>query len=94
MAGEPEQWLSCHPVHTPLQISYPVTQVKEVCAGCHDQAYQLLQKHQTKHSALSCAKCHPAHGQLPARIAMENPTVPRFIKSLHNAVTVMVLPMI
>jgi hypothetical protein len=54
----------------------------------------LLQKHQTKHSALSCAKCHPAHGQLPARIAMENPTVPRFIKSLHNAVTVMVLPMI
>ena len=58
--------LACHPVHTPLKISYPVTQAKEVCAGCHDQAYQLLQEHQTKHSALTCAKCHPAHGQLPA----------------------------
>jgi hypothetical protein len=65
MAGEPEQWLSCHPVHTPLQISYPVTQAKEVCAGCHDQAYQLLQKHQTKHSALTCAKCHPTRQLLP-----------------------------
>ena len=58
--------LACHPVHTPLKISYPVTQAKEVCAGCHDQAYRLLQEHQTKHSALTCAKCHPAHGQLPA----------------------------
>jgi predicted CXXCH cytochrome family protein len=67
--------LACHPVHTPLNISYPATQAKEVCAGCHDQAYQLLQEHQTKHSALTCAKCHPAHDQLPARIVMESPTV-------------------
>ncbi len=58
--------LACHPVHTPLKITYPVTQTKEVCAGCHDQAYQLLLAHQTKHSALTCAKCHPVHGQLPA----------------------------
>ena len=58
--------LACHPVHTPLQISYPLTQGTEVCAGCHDDAYGLLQARVTKHSALTCAKCHPAHGQLPA----------------------------
>jgi hypothetical protein len=58
--------LACHPVHTPLQISYPLTQPKEVCAGCHEVPFQQLQEHQTKHSELTCAKCHPAHGQLPA----------------------------
>ena len=58
--------LACHPVHTPLNITYPVTQGKEVCAGCHDQAYNLLEARETKHSALTCAKCHPSHGQLPA----------------------------
>jgi len=58
--------LACHPVHTPLNISYPLTQGKEVCAGCHDQAYNLLQVRETKHSALTCAECHPSHGQLPA----------------------------
>lgn len=58
--------LACHPVHTPLQISYPLDQNIQVCAGCHDEAYGLLQARATKHSALTCAKCHPAHGQLPA----------------------------
>ena len=58
--------LACHPVHTPLQIVYPLTQSKEVCAGCHDEAYGLLQAKETKHSAFTCAKCHPAHGQVPA----------------------------
>jgi len=58
--------LACHPVHTPLRISYPVTQGKEVCAGCHEDAFQLLQARETKHTALTCAKCHPSHGQLPA----------------------------
>ena len=58
--------LSCHPVHTPLNISYPETEDKKVCAGCHAKAYDLLQARETKHSALTCAKCHPKHGQLPA----------------------------
>jgi len=57
--------LACHPVHTPLKISYPLTQAKEVCAGCHEDAYELLQVHTTKHSAFTCAKCHPKHGHLP-----------------------------
>jgi hypothetical protein len=52
-------------VHTPLKISYPLTQAKEVCAGCHEDAYELLQARQTKHSAFTCAKCHPKHGHLP-----------------------------
>ena len=57
--------LACHPVHTPLRIAYPADQPKEVCAGCHDEAYELLQTRTTKHSAFSCAKCHPEHGHLP-----------------------------
>ena len=64
-ALETPDCLACHPVHTPLKISYPADQTKEVCAGCHEQAYTLLRDNVTKHSAFSCAKCHPQHGQLP-----------------------------
>jgi hypothetical protein len=58
--------MACHPVHTPLQISYPITQNKELCGGCHDKPYQDLEERVTKHSALTCAKCHPQHGKLMA----------------------------
>lgn len=58
--------LACHPVHTPLEISYPVSQSKALCGGCHEQAYGLLEANQTKHNGLTCARCHPAHGQVPA----------------------------
>ncbi|MBW2466957.1 MAG: cytochrome C [Deltaproteobacteria bacterium] len=58
--------LACHPVHTPLMITYPGDQDNRVCAGCHTDAYDLLQARVTKHTALSCAKCHPQHGHLPA----------------------------
>lgn len=64
-ALETPDCLACHPVHTPLRISYPITQGNEVCAGCHEEAFQLLQARATKHTALTCAKCHSAHGQLP-----------------------------
>jgi hypothetical protein len=57
--------LACHPVHTPLAISYPVTQKREACAGCHAEAYSLLQQGQSKHSLLTCARCHARHGQVP-----------------------------
>ncbi|MCF6291427.1 MAG: hypothetical protein L3J03_10590 [Desulfobacterales bacterium] len=57
--------LACHPVHTPMEISYPLTQAKTVCAGCHEEAFDLLNARTTKHSALTCAKCHPRHGYLP-----------------------------
>ncbi len=58
--------LVCHPVHTPLQISYPVTQNIQVCGGCHVDPFEQLAAKQTKHSALTCAKCHPKHAQLMA----------------------------
>lgn len=57
--------LGCHPVHTPLQISYPITESKDVCGGCHTVPYEQLAAKQTKHSALTCAKCHPKHGLIP-----------------------------
>jgi predicted CXXCH cytochrome family protein len=58
--------LACHPVHTPTQITYPLDQNKEVCGGCHADPYDQLAVKQTKHSGLTCAKCHPNHGQLMA----------------------------
>jgi predicted CXXCH cytochrome family protein len=58
--------MACHPVHTPREISYPITQNKEVCGGCHPGAYDQLAAKVTKHSALTCAKCHPTHGKIMA----------------------------
>jgi len=58
--------LACHPVHSPLEIQYPLSQSKELCLGCHEKPYQDLKEKQTKHSTLTCAKCHPKHGQLMA----------------------------
>ena len=55
---------ACHPVHTPLQISYAVTESNALCGGCHDEPYNQLVTKQTKHSTLTCAQCHPTHGQL------------------------------
>jgi len=57
--------LSCHPVHTPLAISYPETQANELCAGCHEKVYATLKASSAKHSQLTCAKCHPTHGEIP-----------------------------
>ena len=59
--------LACHPVHTPLQIAYSEgIENNPVCAGCHDVPYEDLKTHQTKHSELACAECHPAHKELMA----------------------------
>lgn len=58
--------MSCHPVHTPLVIAYPQDQDNTVCAGCHGDVYDELQANPTKHTPLSCAKCHPAHAELMA----------------------------
>lgn len=62
----PDDCLACHPVHTPLQIVYPVEQDKRLCAGCHNGPFELLAANPTRHSAFTCAKCHPAHGQIMA----------------------------
>ena len=58
--------LACHPVHTPLEISYPASEPKELCAGCHDDVYNTLKASTAKHATLTCAFCHPTHGEIPA----------------------------
>lgn len=58
--------MTCHPVHTPMAISYPVSQATALCGGCHEEAYRLLEANMTKHHGLTCARCHPKHGQIPA----------------------------
>ncbi|MEW6429128.1 MAG: cytochrome C [Thermodesulfobacteriota bacterium] len=65
VAMETPDCLKCHPVHTPLAISYPEDQAKELCAGCHGEIFTMLQASKAKHSALTCAKCHPTHGEIP-----------------------------
>jgi hypothetical protein len=61
-----EACLACHPVHTPLAITYPVTEPNTTCAACHAKAQQQLTASATKHSALTCAKCHPVHKKVMA----------------------------
>ncbi len=57
-----KECLVCHPVHTPLMISYPCNKnMNAVCAGCHSKEYNQLKRHHTKHSDLACAQCHPHH---------------------------------
>ena len=57
--------MGCHPVNMPTKIAYGVETSSTICAGCHDKAYDLLQKNRTKHTDLACAKCHDAHGKIP-----------------------------
>ncbi|NDY41534.1 hypothetical protein G3N55_01525 [Dissulfurirhabdus thermomarina] len=56
--------LSCHPVHTPLKVTYGADTPKVICAGCHEKPFEQLKAKVTKHSAFTCAKCHPRHGQI------------------------------
>ena len=58
--------MTCHPVHKPTQISYSKETQSSICAGCHDEAYSLLHKRETKHTFVACADCHPAHKEIPA----------------------------
>jgi len=58
--------LACHPVHSPTRISYAVNTPNQVCGACHEGPYEHLKERITKHSALTCAKCHPQHGKILA----------------------------
>jgi hypothetical protein len=51
--------LSCHPPHKALQVVYSQDTPQETCAVCHRNAYEMLKQSDTKHTALSCTKCHP-----------------------------------
>ena len=50
--------LVCHPVHHPLQISYPETTPRAFCVPCHEEAGKQLAKTTTKHQTFTCAFCH------------------------------------
>ncbi len=56
----------CHPVHRPLEIAYAETTESKICAGCHGDAYDALRRKVTKHTPVTCADCHPSHGEIPA----------------------------
>lgn len=56
----------CHPVHKPTEITYDEETISLICAGCHDEAYNLLQKKETRHTTVKCVSCHPAHKDILA----------------------------
>ncbi|MBN1840876.1 MAG: cytochrome C [Deltaproteobacteria bacterium] len=58
--------MTCHPVHKPTQIAYDKTTESAICAGCHEDVNDLLQKKVTKHTAVTCADCHRSHAEIPA----------------------------
>jgi len=58
--------MSCHPGHKPTQIVYAKETPSAICAGCHGEVNDLLQRNVTKHTAALCADCHPAHKEIPA----------------------------
>jgi predicted CXXCH cytochrome family protein len=59
--------MSCHPVHKPTQIMFDKNTDSQICAGCHEEVYNMLQQKVTKHTAVTCADCHPTpHGTIPA----------------------------
>ena len=50
--------LTCHKPHKALQVAYPEDTPSKACTGCHLQAYEALKQSNTKHTAVSCTKCH------------------------------------
>jgi len=60
-----KECMTCHPVHKPTQMIYDKATDSKICAGCHEEAYDLLQKKVTKHTAVTCADCHPSHAEIP-----------------------------
>ncbi len=50
--------LGCHPVHHPLEISYPLTTARAFCVPCHEEIGALMAKTTTKHQTFTCAFCH------------------------------------
>jgi predicted CXXCH cytochrome family protein len=57
--------MACHPVHKPTRIAYSKDAGSAICAGCHEEAYDLLQAKQTLHTTVACAECHPSHKEIP-----------------------------
>lgn len=60
-----QECMGCHPVHKPTQIVYAESVNSKICAGCHSEAFDLLQAKVTGHTAVACGECHPSHKEIP-----------------------------
>jgi hypothetical protein len=60
-----KECLACHPVHSPLKISYADTVKNDVCGACHAQVYQKIKTTVSRHGPVACAKCHSKHKYIP-----------------------------
>jgi hypothetical protein len=56
---------ACHPVHSPLRMSYTETVANEICGACHSKPYEKIKAAVSKHRMVSCAKCHSKHKYIP-----------------------------
>ncbi len=54
-----DQCISCHPPHKALKVIYPNDTSNAICSFCHRKAKEMLNRSNTKHTALLCIKCHP-----------------------------------
>jgi predicted CXXCH cytochrome family protein len=57
--------MTCHPVHKPTEMAYNKETQSTICAGCHDEVYDMLQEKVTKHTTVTCADCHQSHAEIP-----------------------------
>ncbi len=61
-----EDCLACHPVHSPLRISYAENVSNELCGSCHSKVYDQVKATASKHGQVACAKCHySTHRYIP-----------------------------
>jgi len=60
-----KECLACHPVHSPLRMSYTETVANEICGACHSKPYEKITSAVSKHRMVSCAKCHSKHKYIP-----------------------------
>jgi predicted CXXCH cytochrome family protein len=59
--------MTCHQVHTPLQISLGDEVNNSVCQGCHSDPVDILTASKKKHAPLNCVFCHAkTHGTIPS----------------------------
>ncbi len=59
--------------HAPKEVQYPADAPSDFCIECHAGSYQELLDSGTKHTLLTCAYCHPEHGEIQACSSCHRP---------------------
>jgi predicted CXXCH cytochrome family protein len=49
---------TCHQPHQPLTLTYGPQTASNLCASCHETAFNLLMASQAKHREVACVTCH------------------------------------